>query len=35
VGDWETNANLGDGVWDRDGAYDDGEVDRTGSGGGE
>ena len=31
----ETNANLGDAVWDYDGAGDDGEVDRTRSGGGE
>ena len=35
MGDGETNANLGDGIWDRDGACDDGEVDRTESGGGE
>ena len=35
VGDGETNANLGDDVWDCDGACNDGEVDRTGSGGGE
>jgi hypothetical protein len=35
VVDGETNANLGDGVWDRDGSCDDGEVDCTGSGGGE
>jgi len=35
VGDGETNASLGDSVWDRDRAYDDGEVDRTRSGGGE
>ena len=35
VGDKETNANLGDNMWDHDGAYDDGKVDRTGSGGGE
>ena len=35
VDDGETIANLGDGMWDRDSAYDDGEVDRTGSGGGE
>ena len=35
VGNGETNANLGDGVQDRDGAYDDGDVDHTGSGSGE
>ena len=35
MGDGETNANLGDGVQDHDGARDDGEVDRTRSGGGE
>ena len=35
MGDEETNASLGDSVWDRDGAYVDGEVDRTGSSGGE
>jgi hypothetical protein len=35
VGDGETNANLGDSVRDRDGSYNDGEVDCTGSGGGE
>ena len=35
VGDGETNANLGDGVWDRNGACDDGEVDHTRSCGGE
>ena len=35
MGDRETNASLGDGVWDHDGAYDDDEVDCTGSGGGE
>ena len=34
MGDGETNANLGDGVRDRDRAYDDGEVDHTGSGNG-
>ena len=33
VGDGETNASLGDGVRDHDGAYDDGEVDHTRSGG--
>ena len=35
VGDGEINASLGDGVWDHDGACDDGEVDHTRSGGGE
>ena len=35
VGDGETNAILGDSMWDHDGACDDGEVDRTRSGGGE
>ena len=35
MGNGETNANLGDGVQDRDGAYNDSEVDRTRSGGGE
>jgi hypothetical protein len=35
VGDEETNANLGDDVWDHNGACDDGEVDHIGSGSGE
>jgi hypothetical protein len=35
LGDGETNANLGDGVQDHNGACDDGEVDRTRSGSGE
>ena len=35
MGDGETNANLGDGVRDHDGACDVGKVDRTRSSGGE
>ena len=34
MGDGETNANIGDSVRDHDGACNDGEVDRTESGGG-
>ena len=33
VGDGETNANIGDGMWDSDGAYDGGKVDYTRSDG--
>ena len=35
MGDGETNANLGDGMRDRDDACDNDEVDHIGSGGGE
>jgi hypothetical protein len=35
VGDRETNASLGDGMWDHDRAYDDSKVDRIKSSRGE
>ena len=35
MGDGETNANLGDNMWDHDRADDNSEVDHTRSGGGQ